>query len=87
MHGDNLSYAETFDKALQGLLTKEGKKPLPLSAQRPVGEKRFPREVILQAKEAFDNYLRLQGERRFGDAAKELTRLQEALQELAKQTE
>jgi uncharacterized membrane protein (UPF0182 family) len=87
MHGDNLSYAETFDKALQGLLTKGGKKPLPLSAQRPVGEKRLPREVILQAKEAFDNYLRLQGERRFGDAAKELTRLQEALQELAKQTE
>ena len=87
MHGDNLSYAETFDKALQGLLTKEGKKPLPILAQRSVGEKSLSRKVILQAKEAFDNYLRLQGERRFGDAAKELTRLQEALQELAKQTE
>ena len=78
MHGDNLSYAETFDKALQGLLTKEAKRPSPMLAQRFEGEKIISRKVILQAKEAFDNYLRLQGEGRFGDAAKELTQLREA---------
>ena len=45
------------------------------------------RELILQAKQAFDNYLRLQGQGRFVEAAKELTRLQESLQRLAKELE
>jgi uncharacterized membrane protein (UPF0182 family) len=85
MHGDNLSYAETFEKALNGLLTKEGKKPPLMLPARVSGEKILPRELILQAKQAFDNYLRLQGQGRFVEAAKELTRLQEALQQLAKQ--
>ena len=39
--------------------------------------------MIFQANEAFKNYLRLQGEGRFDEAAKELTQLQEALQQLA----
>ncbi|MBI4525409.1 MAG: hypothetical protein HY695_16535 [Deltaproteobacteria bacterium] len=60
MHADNLSYAETFDKALQGLLTKEGKKPPPLVAPWFKGEKIPLKELILQAKQAFDSYLRLQ---------------------------
>jgi uncharacterized membrane protein (UPF0182 family) len=82
MHGDNLSYAETFETALQGL-TKVGKKP-PLTAAK--GEK-IPNELILQANEAFKNYLRLQGEGRFVEAAKELTQVREALQQLARQIE
>ena len=87
MHGDNLSYAETFEKALQGLLTEAGKKPPPALALGLKGEKIPLKELISQANEAFKNYLRLQGEGRFDDAAKELTRLQEALQQLAKQLE
>jgi hypothetical protein len=87
MHGDNLSYAETFDVALQGLLTKEGKKAPPMLPGRVSGEKIAVKELILQAKQAFDNYLRLQGEGRFVDAAKEMTQLREALQQLAKQSE
>jgi uncharacterized membrane protein (UPF0182 family) len=87
MHGDNLSYAETFDKALQGLLTKEGKRPPPMAVQKLIGEKILPRELVTQANQAFDNYLRFQGEGRFVDAAKELARLQETLQQLAKQLE
>ena len=87
MHGDNLSYAETFAKALQGLLTEAGKKPQPIVALGLKGEKILLKELISQANEAFKNYLRLQGEGRFDDAAKELTRLQEALQQLAKQPE
>ena len=87
MHGDNLSYAETFEKALQGLLTEAGKKPPPALALGLKGEKIPLKELIFQANEAFKNYLRLQGEGRFDDAAKELTRLQEALQQLAKQLE
>ena len=86
MHGDNLSYAETLDKALQGLLTKEGKRP-PLLPGKITGKIDTSRELIRQASDAFRNYLLLQGEGRFDDAAKELTRLQEALQQLAKQAE
>jgi hypothetical protein len=82
-----LSYAETFEKALQGLLTEAGKKPPPALALGLKGEKISFKELISRANEAFKNYLRLQGERRFDDAAKELTRLQEALQQLAKQRE
>jgi hypothetical protein len=87
MHGDNLSYAETFDKALQGLLTEGGKKPPPALALGLKGEKISIKELISRANEAFKNYLRLQGEGRFDDAAKELTRLREALQQLAGQHE
>lgn len=87
MQGDNLSYAETFDKALQGLLTEAGKKPPPLVALGFKGEKLPLKELISQANETFKNYLRLQGEGRFVEAAKELTRLQETLQQLAKQLE
>ena len=47
----------------------------------------FSRELILQANQAFDNYLRLQGQGRFVEAANELTRLREALQQLGKQIE
>jgi hypothetical protein len=85
MHGDNLSYAETLDKAIQGLLTEAGKKPPPALALGLKGEKISLKELIARANEAFKNYLRLQGEGRFDDAAKELARLRESLQQLAKQ--
>jgi hypothetical protein len=87
MHGDNLSYAETFDKALQGLLAEAGRKPPSFAAPGLKGERIPPKELISRANEAFKNYLRLQGEGRFAEAANELSRLQEALQQLAKQLE
>jgi len=87
MHGDNLSYAETLDKALQGLLMEAGKKPPPALTLGLKGEKISFKELIARANEAFKNYLRLQGEGRFDDAAKELAKLQEALQQLAKRPE
>jgi uncharacterized membrane protein (UPF0182 family) len=87
MHGDNLSYAKTFDEALQGLLTPEGKKAPPMLPGGVSGEKIAVKELILQAKQAFDDYLRLQGEGRFVEAAKELTRLRQALQQLVDQHE
>ena len=87
MYGDNLSYAETFDKALQGLLTEAGKKPPPALALGLKGQRIPFKELVSQANDAFKNYLRLQGEGRFVEAAKELTRLQEALQQLSKQIE
>ena len=86
MHGDNLSYAETLDKALQGLLAKEGKRP-PVRPDKITGEKDASHALVRQANDAFRNYLRLQGEGRLVDAAKELARLQDVLQQLAKQAE
>jgi uncharacterized membrane protein (UPF0182 family) len=85
MHGDNLSYAKTFDDALQGLLTKVGKKPPAVLPGLVSGEKIAVKELILRAKQAFDDYLRLQGEGRFAEAAKELTRLRQALQQLVEE--
>jgi hypothetical protein len=87
VHGDKLSYAETFAKALQGLLTEAGKKPLPFVALKLKGEKIPFRELVSRANDAFENYLRLQGERRFVEGANELTQLRETLQQLAQQLE
>lgn len=86
MHGDNLSYAETFDKALQGLLTAGGQRLVPVLPQL-VGTEIPLQELIPRANTAFENYLRLQGEGRFVEAAEELVRLRAALQQLAKQVE
>lgn len=66
---------------------KEEKKPPPFVALGLKGERIPLKELISQANEAFKNYLRLQGEGRFAEAAKELTRLQQALEQLAKQLE
>ena len=40
-----------------------------------------------RASEAFENYLRLQGEKRFTEAADELKRLENTLGQLRKQTQ
>jgi uncharacterized protein len=87
MHGDNLSYAETFDKALQGLLTEPAEKMPRVPALGIKGEKSASKDLIARANAAFSNYLRLQGEGRFAEAANELTNLQKALQQLAQHPE
>jgi uncharacterized protein len=71
MHGDELSYAQSFDQALAGLL---GNAPPALP----------PRNAPLaglaqQAKQAFDDYLRLQAAHRFDEAAKALEKLRDTL--------
>jgi uncharacterized membrane protein (UPF0182 family) len=84
MHGDNLSYANTFDEALQGLF-KEG---VPGMAQPETEEAAAPgsvKEMIENANQAFNSYLRLLGEKRFEEAGRELQRLQRELQRLSKQ--
>ncbi len=72
MHGDNLSYAPSLAEALQGLFRK--------SAPAPAGA---PTEDLAKAaNQAFDSYLRLQGEGRFEEAAQELSRLRETLRKM-----
>jgi uncharacterized membrane protein (UPF0182 family) len=76
MHGDDLSYAETFDAALQGLF----------GAAEPEAPGRAPRDldqVGSQANDAFERYLEAQGEGRFMDAAEALSDLRSLLARLA----
>jgi uncharacterized membrane protein (UPF0182 family) len=83
MHGDDLSYAETFEAALEGLLEASARAaPVPAAAA--------PASLAEQARranEAFESYLHLQGEGRFSEAGRELERLRELLQRLAESAE
>jgi uncharacterized membrane protein (UPF0182 family) len=84
MHGDRLSYAETFDAALAGLFEQDGR-PTGLVAEGLVTEGTV-QELVKRASESFEDYLRLQGEKRFAEAGGELKRLEQALQQLRQQT-
>jgi uncharacterized membrane protein (UPF0182 family) len=78
MHGDNMSYAESFDQALQGLF--ENRAP-EVAAKVPLAE------IGKQANEAFKAYLKALGEQKFQEASQHLQRLSELLSRLAKQDE
>ncbi len=77
MHNDKLSYAETFDEALQGLF-KEGKQKLP-TVEAATGTMS---ELARQAQQAFDDYRRLQGDGEFEKAGQALERLRKVLQQM-----
>lgn len=85
MHGDNLSYAETFDTALQGLFSGNGRQQPPGLAAQFVAEDLPGGTLISQANQAFESYLQFQGEGRFIEAARELEKLQQALAQLSGQ--
>jgi hypothetical protein len=80
MHRERMAYAPTFAQALKGLLGEA-----PPAAVEP--ERRPPEGLARQASEAFQRYLRLQGEQRFIEAARELETLGAALEQLAAGTE
>ena len=87
MHGDNMSYAKTFDEALNGLFSKspvlkslsQSEKTTPITVSQLPGQ-------IKAANEAFNNYLKLNADKKFSEAAKELEKLQQALQTLSNQS-
>ena len=81
MHGDNLSYAETFDKALQGLF-KEAEREVPLSEKAITGSS--SQALIKKANNAFEDYLKFLGEKQFNKASQALGILQQTLQQLSK---
>ena len=76
MHGDNMSYAENFDKALQGLFEDQASE---VAAKVPLAE------IGKQANQAFKGYLQALGEQNFQEAAQHLQRLSDLLSRLAKQ--
>ncbi len=75
MHGDNMSYAESFDAALQGLF--EEHPPAPAGAVVPgvtLGE------LGEQLNQAFNAYLKALGDKLFEEAGKQLKRLSELIE-------
>ena len=95
MHGDNMSYAKNFNDALAGLFSKapssqnfsqQGIMPQE-NVRQPANEtvKTSMQDQIRNANDAFNNYLKYLGDKRFSDAAKELEKLQQSLQSLYNQ--
>ncbi|MGE5400532.1 MAG: UPF0182 family protein [Ignavibacteriales bacterium] len=90
MHGENMSYAKTFDEALAGLFAKTPN--IQTATQQPsqqAGPARTEtasvQNQVKAANDAFNNYLRLIGEKKFTEAARELEKLQQSLQTLSNQ--
>jgi hypothetical protein len=83
MHNDNLSYAESFDKALQGLLGETDIGPA-LAAAPETGEGGSTGGLVRRADDAFKAYLSALGEKRYRDAADALERLESALAGLSR---
>jgi uncharacterized membrane protein (UPF0182 family) len=81
MHNDNLSYAEDFKTALRGLL-KEGEPGLARPETAAPEEKGLIANLIDRANDAFENYLKYQGEKKFEEAVGQLQILQQTLQQL-----
>jgi len=80
MHGDELSYAETFDKALQGLFEKTIAEVI---TETNVGDVFTMEELIKRASNAFENYINFLGEKRYIDASNALQELENTLKELS----
>jgi uncharacterized membrane protein (UPF0182 family) len=87
MHGENMSYGKTFDEALNGLFVKSVGIP-------KVTQKGDTTNIIIPtmqnqikaANEAFNNYLKYIGDKKFNESAKELEKLQQTLQTLSNQS-
>ena len=82
MHDDNLSYATSFDKALEQLF-KDRKEPSDLPGKF-VSEDRTIKELIDDASNAFDNYLEALGARQYTSASTSLENLEKAIEKLKK---
>ena len=84
MHGENMSYAKSFDDALNGLFAKTASAPgNTVPELTPVNTANVSLTGdVKAANDAFNNYLRLNADKKFTDAAKELEKLQQALQSL-----
>lgn len=83
MHNDRLSYAETFDEALQGLFQESSPPSLEKGPVSPSDSD----ELAAQANDHFENYLNFMGENKFQQAAESLDDLQSTLKKMEDQGE
>ena len=94
MHNDNLSYASSFDEALEGIFRGQPVKKISEAAEEKEAEaKEAPdeeegpevtanRQLIQQADEQLNNYFRNMGDQNFDQAAQSLRQLRETLTKL-----
>ncbi|MGK7391909.1 MAG: UPF0182 family membrane protein [Candidatus Cyclobacteriaceae bacterium M2_1C_046] len=86
MHDDNLSYAPTFEEALEGIF-KDQPEIKEEKGEEERAIKQLAGTLIQQANKAFNNYIEETGKGNFGRASQSLEQLQEALEKLAKEAE
>ena len=82
MHGDNLSYAETFDKALKGLFEDVKSAAAEKAEAEPVSGTMTMQQQIRRANEAFNRYIENTGNQNFEEASRALRELKESLNSL-----
>lgn len=81
MHGDNLSYGESFEEALNGLFT--GKKaPISDAGAKPAASGNY-QDLAREANSAFEAYLQHLGEKRYQRAMQSLQKLEGALSKMS----
>ena len=88
MHGDKLSYGETFQEALENLFEEQPTRTQSLAStgiliSQP--DRKASKSLAVEANRAFERYLQLQGSQRFEEAAGELRRLQDLLGQMVKE--
>jgi uncharacterized membrane protein (UPF0182 family) len=82
MHEDQLSYAETFEEAMEGLFLEEVAQQ-PVQTDLHVTNKNI-RQLVDQAQQSFQEYLDQMQQKKFEEAAHSLQNLEEALNQLDK---
>src|SRR6056297_1431304 len=80
MHNDKLSYADNFQDALKGIFSEEVAPKVPLKKKEE--RKESSGELIKQANQALNDYLKLTGEGNFEKAAKAMKKLKNTLNQL-----
>jgi len=82
MHNDNLSYAETFGEAIEGLFRNDvERRRIDRTPERPEA---LTGSLAREANQAFEDYLRFLGERDFDQVGGALKRLEDSLNRLQK---
>ncbi|MEF8888728.1 MAG: hypothetical protein V5A14_01650, partial [Desulfohalobiaceae bacterium] len=89
MHGEKMSYATTFEKALEGLYSEdvEPEEMVEEAAAGTGGEMATVQELIQEANRAFEDYLNLQQQMEFEEASRKMRKLRDTLQKLSEQAE
>ncbi len=87
MHDDNLSYAESFEEALEGLFDDEHIQSKQRISEQPEAVEITSQRLIDRAAEAFGRYIRAFGEKQYSDAADALEDLEQFLQRLQQNTD
>ena len=89
MHGETMSYATSFEKALKGLYSEEA--PTKQQVEEPGRGKEVDmttmQVLIEQANQAFRSYLNLQQQMEFERASRKMRKLRDTLQQLSDQAE